>query len=327
MKKVVCVGSAVMDVLVVSNQFRVMKSHQVAGGVAMCEVFGGKTEVEQIKMVTGGAGTNVAVGLRRLGMLSASLARVGDDLMGCEVKNELEREGVLVDLVQTDEKGKTGMSVVLVAENGGRSILTSRGVAKRMELKDLDWEKVGRSDLVHISSLGGRVDLVEDVVSLAKSKKILVSMNPGKGEIEERERLKKILKKVDMLIVNRMEAAALLHWPYAEEREKMVRGLLEWGLKLVAVTEGKKGASIGGEGRVLSMGAVRSTSVDDTGAGDAFCAGVIAGYLAGEELAVMLKMGIVNGASVVTGLGAKEKLLRTGEMKKWMKRKVNIVEE
>ena len=48
MKRVITVGSAVVDVLVRSNGFRVMKSHLVEGGVAMCEVYGGKLGAEEI---------------------------------------------------------------------------------------------------------------------------------------------------------------------------------------------------------------------------------------------------------------------------------------
>ncbi|MBI3954624.1 hypothetical protein HY333_01125, partial [Candidatus Collierbacteria bacterium] len=57
MRRVIVVGSAIADVLVRSDNFKVLKSHQVTGGVAMCEVYGGKMEVDQVVMGTGGAGS------------------------------------------------------------------------------------------------------------------------------------------------------------------------------------------------------------------------------------------------------------------------------
>ena len=63
MKKVVCAGSATIDVLVRSKDFRVMKSHQVTGGVALCEVYGGKTEATEIVLQTGGLGDECGGGI------------------------------------------------------------------------------------------------------------------------------------------------------------------------------------------------------------------------------------------------------------------------
>ena len=62
MKRAVVIGSAVLDVLVKSSGLKVMKSHQVKGGLALAEIYGGKSEAEDLVLETGGAGTNVAVG-------------------------------------------------------------------------------------------------------------------------------------------------------------------------------------------------------------------------------------------------------------------------
>lgn len=327
MKKVACFGSAVVDIMLGSDQFRVMKSHQVAGGVALCEVYGGKMELESLQIMTGGAGTNVAVGLRRLGISSLSVSRVGEDVMKEIIMNDLKKEGVVTELIQVDTRGgKTGVSVILVAAGGGRTILTHRGVAKKIESSEVEWNKIGAADLIHVSSLGGEMALIEDILGYAKKQRRVVSMNPGKLEIKERMRLKKLLMGVEILIVNKMEAVELLHWSYDESREKMVAGLRKWGVGMVVVTEGIKGASLGTGERVISMEAIKSRSVDDTGAGDGFISGLLAGYLQGEKEEVMLKMGMANGASVVTKFGAKTALLDSKKMNKWLQKKAAVEE-
>jgi len=68
-------------------------------------------------------------------------------------------------------------------------------------------------------------------------------------------------------------------------------------------------------------------SVDDTGAGDAFVAGMVAGLVSGKDVEVALRMGLANGASEVALLGAKSGLLRRREMTKWLRRRVKMVEE
>jgi len=326
MKKVLCVGSAVMDILVQSDDLRVMKSHQVPGGVAIAEVYGGKTEAQNITLQTGGAGTNVAVGLSRLGLVSASLARVGDDWMKDLVLDDLKREGVDISMVQVGKGEKTGMSVVLVAADGGRSIITYRGAAKKMNSAEVDWNKVATADWVQIAALGGNLSLAEDLVSFATSKNIPVGWNPGKGELTQKERMIRILPKVELLILNRMEASQLVHHPY-EEMRQMAEKIANYGVKKVVITDGKRGAGVMVEGVWTSAAAFKIKSVDDTGAGDAFIAGMVAGILDGKDVHTSLKMGLANGASEVMELGAKAGLLRKNEMVKWSRRRLKIVEE
>lgn len=326
MKKVLVVGSATIDIMLKSNDFRILKSHQVAGGVAMCEVYGGKTEANEMVVVTGGAGTNVAVGLSLLGFTTASLVRVGDDWMRERILDNLKFYGVETSLVQTEKGGKTALSVILVAVGGGRSIITYRGASRGIDSTKIDWDKVANSDWVQISALGGNMVLLEDLVSFAKSRGIRIGWNPGKGELAQRDKVIALLPKVELLILNRMEAATLLRHGY-DDMETMAEKILASGVKMVAITDGKMGAGVGGGGFWISAKAFKTKSVDDTGAGDAFTAGLVAGILSEKDLADALKMGLSNGASEVTEMGAKKGLLTSDEMKKWMKKKLKIVEE
>lgn len=326
MKKVLCVGSAVMDILVQSADLRVMKSHLVPGGVALAEVYGGKTEAQNISLQTGGAGTNVAVGLSRLGLVCASLARVGDDWMKDLVLNDLKSEGVDTSMLQIGKGGKTGMSVVLVAADGGRSIITYRGAARDLNSAEINWGKISSADWIQIAALGGNMALVEDLVSFARKEKIQVGWNPGRGELLQKDRVLRILPKIDLLILNRMEAAQLVRHPYEEMKEMAVK-ISSFGVKKVVITDGKRGAGVMAEGIWTSAPAFKTKSVDDTGAGDAFTAGMVAGILGDKDLSSSLKMGLANGASEVTSLGAKTGLLRKNEMTKWLRKRLKIIEE
>ena len=91
MKRIVTVGSAVVDVLVRSSSFRVLKSHAVEGGMALCEVYGGKLAAEEISTEVGGGATNVALGLKRLGVLARPFSVVGNDDWGEWIRKNLKR--------------------------------------------------------------------------------------------------------------------------------------------------------------------------------------------------------------------------------------------
>lgn len=121
-----------VDVLLKSKSLRVLKSHQIEGGVAMCEVLGGKIEAENGILVSGGGGTNVAAGLHRLGEAVKMISRIGDDELSELLIRQMENENVDLTFLQR-AKGKTGLSAVLVAEDGSRSIITFRGESGEIE--------------------------------------------------------------------------------------------------------------------------------------------------------------------------------------------------
>lgn len=326
MKKVLVVGSATVDVMVKSSAFRVLKSHQVQGGVAMCEVYGGKTEAEEMLVTIGGAGTNVAVGLSLLGFTCTSLVKVGDDWLRERILDNLKFYGVDTSMVQTEKEGKTALSVVLVASTGERSIITHRGASKEIDSNQIDWDKVATADWIQISALGGNMSLLEDLVSFAKSRGIRVGWNPGKGELEQREKVIAVLPKIDLLILNRMEAALLLRHGY-DDMKLMAEKILSSGVKMTAITDGFRGVGIGSDELWIKAPTFNNRAVDATGAGDAFTSGLVAGILMGKKLDEALKMGTCNGSSEVSELGVKTGLLTTNGMIKWMRKRLKIVEE
>jgi sugar/nucleoside kinase (ribokinase family) len=325
MHRVVVIGAAVVDVILKSKSLRVLKSHQIEGGVAMCEVLGGKIEAEDGILVSGGGGTNVAVGLHRLGEAVKMISRVGDDDLSEVLIKQLEKENIDLSFLQK-AKGKTGLSAVLVAADGSRSIVTFRGESGEVEKGEINWEEIRKADWIQVSSLGGDMDLLDDLVAFALANGIKIGVNPGKKELAQKDRLLKLLPKIDLFNVNRMEASEFFAGSF-EEEDDLVRKFMKAGTRLVMITDGRRGAGVGEKDRWTKMDAFPNKSVDDTGAGDAFVSGVVAGLLQGRSAVDALKMGLANGASVVTKLGAKNGLLFRNGMDKWRGKKLKTVEE
>ena len=170
------------------------------------------------------------------------------------------------------------------------------------------------------------MELLEDLVAFSKSKNIGIGWNPGKGELREKEKVVKMLPKIDLLVLNKMEASLLLSHPY-EEMQQLAKKISGFGVKQVVITDGKKGAGTMSGGVWIFAPAFKTKSVDDTGAGDAFTSGMVPGILAGKKTSICLKMGMANGASEVKELGAKSGLLAKSEMTKWLRRRLKIIEE
>lgn len=325
MQKIVVIGASVVDVILKSDNFKVIKSHQVETGVALCEVLGGKTEATEGTVAVGGGGSNVAVGLRRLGESVKLISKIGDDDFGQIVRLNLEKEMVDTTLLKLGGVA-TGFSSVLVAENGSRSIVTFRGESANLESVDVDWKTLENADWVQVSSLGGNIELLDDIVSFCFAKGVRVGLNPGSTEIRSDLFLKKIIPKLSFLSINRQESAFLSSIGFEREKEIMsfMSGL---NVGLITVSDGVRGASTIRNRNWMKMETFKNKSVDDTGAGDAFVVGVVGGFVNYKNIDDCLKMGIANGSSVVSYMGAKDGLLRAEEMKKKINRKLKIIEE
>lgn len=304
---VVTFGSAFVDVYLSSSEFKIVKSKDSPTGVAICQVYGAKIKVKKMVMTTGGGATNVAVGLERLGLQTGCVCMVGSDDWGLFVRKELRKEGVSPLYIQETDEAPTSYSTMLVSEEGGRTALVYRGASSQLNWRQVAWDKLD-GDWFYITSLGGDFNLLTKIIRTAQDKKIKIAFNPGGNEIEAKERLKSFLPHVDLLILNKLEARELTKAP---------AGL---AAKMVVVTAGAKGATLFKGKEKIELPAYKVKMVEETGAGDAFGAGLLAGLIKGMGLKQALKLGMANGASVTTRFGPKAGLLFAPEANTWLKK-------
>jgi len=90
----------------------------------------------QVRVLGGGAGGNLAAWLATLGVRVTLVARIGDDAAGRAQAAELSAYGVRCSFA-VDAVAPTGTVVVLVAEDGERTMLTDRGANLRLSVADL----------------------------------------------------------------------------------------------------------------------------------------------------------------------------------------------
>lgn len=301
---VVTVGGATLDIFMRSDKFKVMNTDEVPGGLAMCQVYGGKMEVEDVTISSGGGSTNVAVSLAKKELKTACICEMGNDPQALIVHKELEEAGVDTRFVVQEQDETTAVSVILIAADGGRSLMVHRGASAMLTKRDLPWEEI-ETRWLHVSSLGGNLDLLKDILNWAEKKKVRVSLNPGMTEIKKGKELIKLLPKVEVLFLNNEESLALL----GKEEDKT-------GTKALVITEGEKGGRvwIGGK-KIEYEGKKYREVVDTTGAGDAFASGYIAALLYGHNYERAIKWGLENAGSILKHIGAKGGLLTLAQIK------------
>lgn len=304
---VVTIGSAVLDVLLKSRAFKLIESPELPGGVAICEVYEGKVEADEIELVSGGGGTNNAVSFSRKGLRTAIIAEMGADITGKMIIAELIREGVDTRYLVVEEGEETGVSVVLVSGEGGRSIVTYRGASGMLNRKDIPWKAL-RTKWLHISSLGGQIELLKELVDWAKRHEVKTAVNPGKGELRQKRRLWQCVRKVDVLLLNREEAAMLTDIDFRDTKIYRSEACLV-GPTISVITAGDQGGKVCAHGKCLFYKGSAVKTVSSVGAGDAFGSGLVAALICGKDVTKAIEWGRKNAQSVLGALSAKRGLL------------------
>ncbi|MBM3205791.1 carbohydrate kinase family protein [Candidatus Shapirobacteria bacterium] len=308
MKKydVISFGSAVLDVFLKSPDFRVLKGKTAFDQALLTIPYGVKSEVSDLVLSSGGGGTNTAVSFARLGLQTAVAARCGWDFAGKIVRQEIKKEKVADDFLVQLEGEKTDYSTILISPDGNRTILVWRG-GTRLEANVLDFKRLN-SFWFYIASLEGNLDLLEKLINHAQKNHIKIALNPGKREISSPKNLLDLCQKVDVLLLNLEEA-------------KLLGDLSVLKKTMVVTTKGEKGVVVNVPGKgEIKMEAFKVKMVDQTGAGDAFGSGFIAGLVKEFPLEKALQLGVANGASVVEKIGAKQGLIQQSEMAFWLEK-------
>jgi len=324
MYDVLTIGSATRDGFFKSKDFLTRENKDSSTGKEMYFPLGAKLVIPEVVFTTGGGGTNAAVTFARQGFKTACISRVGDDVSGKEVKKDILKEGI-EDLIQVDEVLKTAYSVILVTEEGERTILEYRGASDGLTEKEINWESL-KASWLYLDSLAGNENLLKEALMWAKENNTKVAYNPSKKEISWGKRMHSYLNDVDIFIVNEDEAAMVLETKYEMEKEGEIFNELDKIVKgIVVMSKGPRGVAVSDGKKRYEAGVPDSPVVDRTGAGDAFGSGFVSGYIhSGGDIEYAIQLGTANATSVVRYFGAKPGILRKGDWGEYQRVKVVV---
>jgi len=302
---IVTIGGATLDIFFQSSQFKLIEKD---GSTALCEMYNEKLDVENAEISSGGAATNVAVALAKLGFSSSCITEIGDDVAGQTVMKDLTDAKVDVSQVVKVPGENTAISALLISQDGARTALVYRGASRMLEGTDVKWDTL-QTKWIHLSSVGN-AELITRTLTWCKEHQVPLSWNPGNWELERIKsgELKPDLSAVHVLFINRKEAGMVLGKDLTQESDWKS----EWcivGPHISIVTDGKNGGKYCVDGKCSEYSAKEVSVVQETGAGDAFASGCIAGLLKGKTLVEAIEMGKEEAAAVVQQMGAKKGLL------------------
>ncbi|MEI7682815.1 MAG: carbohydrate kinase family protein [Candidatus Saccharibacteria bacterium] len=303
--KIISIGAAVQDVFLQGELFR---AHRNKGESVEEFAMGSKNDVEGVYFSTGGGATNAAVTFARQGFHSYYMGQLGNDVPARAIKEDLFKDKVNISLVKIKEHVNTGYSVLLLAPNGERTILTYRGASIDFQIKSLDFAHT-KPDWFYISSLSGDYQSLKVIIDYARKNHIKVAINPGSAELKHGHDFKKLIPDISILCVNKEEAQMIFR---GETCEDLVRHAVNH-IPFVIITDGPRG-SVASDGQSIFKAGMYDDVpvVDRTGAGDAFSSGFTAMIASGVPLDKAMIFASANSTNVVSKLGAKAGILEAG---------------
>ena len=306
MYDVISIGAATVDIFVKSDNLIVSDNFI---GIERSS----KNEINQSLICSGGGATNSAVAFSRLNLKSICVSLIGSSHINGYIFEDLQNDHISTDLIIQDDHDSTDFSVILVGDDGSRSILTNRGHGGLQE-KHISWDKIKDTKWFYITSLEGNIDLLEKLIGFAKENNIKISLNPGNRELSQHQRLLPLLKLVDFLLLNQEEAETLVDTKKADPN--FWKNIASLGVPLIGVTNGREGAHILCQGQQFYSPIINVNPIDETGAGDAFGSAFVSALIYQKDPKEALFWGVKNSASVVSCLGAKPGLLTLDQINK-----------
>ncbi|TCW15315.1 fructokinase [Raoultella sp. BIGb0138] len=232
----------------------------------------------------GGAPANVAVGIARLGGHSGFIGRVGDDPFGRFMQQTLSQEQVDIRYMQRDAQHRTSTVVVDLDDQGERTFTFMVRPSADLFLQPEDLPAFAPDQWLHVCSIALSAEPSRSTTFTA-----MEQIKHAGGRVSFDPNIRPDLwQDVELLHASLDRALTLADVVKLSEEELVfISGShdLEQGIAtltqryrpaLLLVTQGKAGVLAAFQQQVTRFAARPVVSVDTTGAGDAFVAGLLA---------------------------------------------------
>jgi sugar/nucleoside kinase (ribokinase family) len=282
----------------------------------ICFSFGDKIPVKHIEFSVGGNAANNTVGATRMGLKAGLVTTLGGDMIGNQIVEKLDKEGVDLTYAIRQPTANTNYSTVI--NFGGERTIFSYHAPRSYEfpvhLPVASW--------IYLTSMGEtfRPFYNHFVSWIKKHPEIKLAFNPGSRQLRAGyDAMKDVLEVTHVIYVNRREAKKITGKEDLDDKE-LLKALHALGPKICIITAGPEGSFVYDGERFVKAGILPVDSFERTGAGDAFGSGCISALVKGKSFEEALLWGTVNSASVIGYVGSQKGLLRESDIGVWLER-------
>ena len=287
--KILVVGSLHLDVIVHSS--RLPKPDETLLGDKVSYRFGGK-------------GGNQALAAAKIDVQVFMAGRIGTDNFGKQIYDTLSNQNINLDGLKIVDEA-TGMSVALIGSDGIYSAVVVSGVNQTIDLSE-----IAVPDDLTVLVLQNEINTdanFEIIKKVPKSTFIILNAAPALTPNKD------FFERIDLLIVNQLEAKMLLNEePSIFNILDALRKLQNLGPKEVIITLGAEGyTGISKNGEIFSEPGIKVDVLSTHGAGDSFVGTLAAFICKGEPINIAAQYAQASSAlHVKTPIDQREKILQ-----------------
>jgi fructokinase len=262
--------------------------------------------------VLGGAPANFAYMTNVLGDEGIVASRIGNDELGREACEVIQRLGLKTSYLQQDSQHQTGTAAVSIDAAGQPNFTIQEPVAWDFLQWTAEWEELSsRADVVCFGSLAQRspesAAAIESFLRNAPAEALRIFDVNLRQSFYNKAVLRKSFQHAHIVKLNEQELlqiSQLLHLGTGTEETLAKRLLAEYSLRLVCITLGDRGSILVSKAQTVEHGGFRVKIADAIGAGDAFTACLAHYYLRGYSLADLSEFANRFASWVATQRGA-----------------------
>jgi 2-dehydro-3-deoxygluconokinase len=279
-----------------------------------------------LSLSLGGAETNVAIGLARLGHRAGWVGRVGDDEFGSFVRRTLGGEGVIAEAI-VDHERPTGVMFLerRVADVSRVAYYRAGSAASALTAADLlPALRAATPRILHVTGITPALSDSAAAATIAAVREardsgVLVSFDVNfRSKLWAAEEARPVLTELaglaEVVFASDDELALVTDSRHGSDEAAAVGELVARGVDQVVLKRGAAGATAWFAGAPTSVPARPVPVVDTVGAGDAFTAGYLSALLDGLPVPERLHRGAVLGAFAVSAPGDWESLPTRDEL-------------
>lgn len=276
--------------------------------------------VEGMYLYIGGCAANVAVNLTRQGARVGVVGRIGNDTWGRFIREELERRGVSTRQLAVSEREQTSQTMILLCHGQDRRFVHTVGANREFRATDVDRASLRGARVFYLGGYlvlpGLRPEELADLFRYCREQDIRTVLDVVVPTgLAYRGELDAVLPYTDVFLPNNDEAETLTGESCPERQARALRAR---GAGTVVVTLGGEGLVVADREHIWRVEHFPTEVVDQSGAGDAFCAGFITGLIRGMDLSGCVHYGSALGASCVRSIGCYEGVLSAPEVEAFL---------
>lgn len=268
----------------------------------------------------GGKGSNQAVAASILGANVYFIGKIGNDRYGQDAIKMYKNLGVRTDLITIDETIHSGISVIIIDDDGRNLISCVPGANFNLTKADIDkYEIYLKKSYLAGFQLESPLEVVDYAIRKVHSMNVMTLLDPAPAVKLPAD----LFRHIDIIKPNETEAEILtdIKVDDAVNARKAGKWFLDKGVKHVVITLGSKGAYYTNGKQSKFIESPKVNSIDSTGAGDIFSGSLMSALACGKDMEESIIFANHAAALSVTKLGVIDSIPKIDDVNAFIKSK------